>query len=70
MQQVLTAAKITWPQCFDGNKWEGPLATRFGIMGIPALWLVDKRGVLRDLKGEPNLMERVEKLLEESTDSR
>jgi len=70
MQRVLTSANMTWPQSFDGKKWEGPLVTRFGIMGIPALWLVDKRGVVRHLTIEPNLTEKVEKLLEEKTDTR
>ena len=70
MQRVLTSANMTWPQSFDGKKWEGPLVTRFGIMGIPALWLVDKRGVVRHLNGEPNLTEKVEKLLAEKTDTR
>jgi len=70
MQQVVAAAGMTWPQRFDGQKWDGPLATQFGIMSIPALWLIDKRGVLIDLKGEPNLVEKVEKMLEEKTDAR
>ena len=63
MQRVLTAANMTWPQCFDGRKWESPLVSRFGIMSIPTVWLVDKRGVLRDLNARGNLVERVEKLL-------
>jgi thiol-disulfide isomerase/thioredoxin len=69
MQRVLTSARMTWPQCFDGQRWDGPLARQFGIMSIPALWLIDKRGVLVDLKGEPNLEEKVEKLLKEDADA-
>src|SRR6266516_464186 len=63
MQRVLTRSNMTWPQCFDGQKWEGPLVKRFGIMSIPTVWLIDKRGVLRDLNARGNLVERVEKLL-------
>jgi thiol-disulfide isomerase/thioredoxin len=69
MQRVLTAGNMTWPQCFDAQKWEGPLIKRFGIMSIPTVWLIDKRGVLRDLNARGNLVERVEKLLEEKTDT-
>ena len=65
MQRVLTASNLTWPQCFDGQKWDGPLIKRFGIMSIPTVWLIDKRGVLRDLNARGNLVERVEKLLQE-----
>ena len=68
MQRVLTSAHMTWPQSFDGQKWEGPLVSRFGIMSIPTVWLVDKRGVLRDLNARGNLVERVEKLLREKTE--
>src|SRR6185369_12298477 len=43
MQRVLTKANMTWPQSFDGMKWESPLVTRFGIMSIPTIWLIDKK---------------------------
>ena len=68
MQRALTSSKMTWPQSFDGRKWETPLVKRFGIMSIPTVWLVDKRGVLRDLNARGNLEERVEKLLQEKTE--
>jgi len=68
MQRVLKSSSITWPQHFDGLKWESPLVSRFGIMSIPTLWLIDKRGVLRDLNPGANLVERVEKLLQEKTE--
>jgi thiol-disulfide isomerase/thioredoxin len=68
MQRVLAKSNMTWPQSFDGKKWDGPLVERFGIMSIPTVWLVDKRGVLRDLNARGNLVERVEKLLQEKTE--
>jgi thiol-disulfide isomerase/thioredoxin len=68
MQRVLTTSNMTWPQSFDGKKWEGAFIKRFGITSIPTVWLVDKRGVLRDLNARGNLVERVEKLLQEKTE--
>ena len=68
MQRVLTTSNMTWPQSFDGKKWEGAFIKRFGIMSIPTVWLVDKRGILRDLNARGNLVERVEKLLQEKTE--
>jgi len=65
MQRVLTKSNMTWPQSFDGLKWESPLVTRFGIMSIPTIWLIDKKGILRDLNPRENLVDRVEKLLQE-----
>jgi hypothetical protein len=38
---------------------------RFGIDSIPAMWLVDKKGVVRDLSAREGLADKVEKLLEE-----
>ena len=68
MQRVLTASNMTWPQSFDGKKWEGAFIKRFGIGSIPTVWLVDKRGILRDLNARGNLVERVEKLLQEKAE--
>jgi alkyl hydroperoxide reductase subunit AhpC len=57
--------KMTWPQYFDGKQWENELGKQFGIQSIPAMWLVDKKGILRDLNGRDDLASKVEKLLAE-----
>lgn len=57
--------KMTWPQYFDGKVWENELGKQFGIQGIPAMWLVDKKGILRDINARADLAGRVEKLLAE-----
>ena len=48
MQQFATKHKITWPQIFfpdaEQRGWNNPIAVRYGIMDLPALWLVDKTG--------------------------
>jgi len=56
--------KMTWPQYFDGKKWENKLATKYGIQSIPATFLIDGEGKIigRDLRGEA-LEEAVAKLL-------
>ena len=35
---------IAWPQYSDGNYWNNDVAVRFGVRGIPELWLVDTSG--------------------------
>lgn len=57
--------KMTWPQYFDGKVWENDFGKQFGIQGIPAMWLVDKQGILRDVNARVDLAARVEKLLAE-----
>jgi hypothetical protein len=57
--------KMAWPQYFDGEGWKNKFGSEFGIRSIPAMWLVDKKGNLRDLEARAGLAERVEKLLAE-----
>lgn len=56
---------ITWPQYFDGKHWNNEISFRFGINAIPAEWLVDKKGILRDTDSRGNLEQRVNELLHE-----
>lgn len=58
--------KMTWPQYFDGKQWENVYGQQFGIQSIPTMWLVDKKGNLRDLNAREDLAEKVEKLLAEN----
>ena len=65
LQTFVTREEIKWPQYFDGLLWENKFGLRFGIHSIPTMWLVDKRGNLRDLNGRDDLAGKVEKLLAE-----
>jgi peroxiredoxin len=59
-------AEMTWPQYFDGKMWSNEISSRFGINAIPAMWLVDKKGLVRstDARGS-DLADQVKKLLAE-----
>ena len=35
---------MAWPQFFDGRGWDNEVAVRYGVRGIPELWLVDGTG--------------------------
>ena len=63
LEKVISDRKIAWPQYFEegGNKF----AEKFEIIPIPTMWLVDKKGNLRDLNARGELAEKVEKLLAE-----
>ena len=54
-----------WPQYFDGKVWDNDYGKKYGIQGIPAMWLVDKKGNLRDANARGDLAGKVEKLLAE-----
>jgi thiol-disulfide isomerase/thioredoxin len=65
LTKLIAREKMTWPQYFDGKHWENDLGRRFGIQSIPTLWLVDKKGTLRDLDGGEDMEGKVGKLLAE-----
>jgi len=54
---------MTWPQYFDGQGWNNTISKSFGINSIPAMWLVDKKGMLVTTDGREDLAAQVEKLL-------
>jgi hypothetical protein len=56
---------MTWPQYFDGSGWENPYAKKYGIDGIPAMWLVNKKGMVVETNAHDDLAAKVEKLLGE-----
>ncbi|HVV00698.1 MAG TPA: TlpA disulfide reductase family protein [Verrucomicrobiae bacterium] len=56
---------MTWPQYFDGKMWQNKFARENGVEAIPAMWLVDKKGILRDVNARFNLEEKVQNLLAE-----
>ena len=66
MEGALKKHEMTWTQYFDGLGWQNKISSSFGIGSIPAAWLLDKKGMLRetDLRGE-ELAKGVEKLLAE-----
>lgn len=45
--------ELPWPQFFDGMGWKNPYTTRYGIRGIPAMFLLDREGrvVSMDARG-------------------
>ncbi len=64
--KTLAEKEMTWPQYFDGKGWQNKYATENGIQSIPTMWLVDKKGLLRDNNGRDDLQGKVEKMLGEN----
>lgn len=59
--------QIIWQNIFSGNGWDDPNVSKFNIVGIPATFLVDRKGVIRykNLRGRDILASKVRKLLSE-----
>jgi peroxiredoxin len=69
VDQYLAAEKLKWPIAFSGKAWKDPIALQYSVNLIPAYWLIDRRGVLRDfgihLRDKENMKRAIEKLLAE-----
>ncbi len=65
LQSYVAKENMPWPQYFDGLYWDNKIGKKYGIEGIPAMWLVDKKGNLRQMEARDKLAPRVEKLLAE-----
>lgn len=63
LDQAVADHKIAWPQTFGPDSER--LAEEFQIQTIPSLWLIDKKGQLRDVNARGNLGGRVVRLLDE-----
>lgn len=66
MEGAVKSHRMTWMHYFDGAGFEGKIPRRFGIMRLPSVMLIDKKGMLREteLRGEALPM-AVAKLLAE-----
>ncbi|HXJ59737.1 MAG TPA: TlpA disulfide reductase family protein [Verrucomicrobiae bacterium] len=65
LTKLLANEKMTWPQHWDDSTEGNKFAVEFDVASIPTMWLVDKKGNLRDLNAREDLAEKVDKLLAE-----
>jgi thiol-disulfide isomerase/thioredoxin len=65
LEKFLADEKMPWPQHFDGTGWENKIVGKYEVSGIPTMWLIDKKGNLRDLSARTGLAAKIEKLLAE-----
>lgn len=67
-EQVLAFArehKMPWPQYYDGTYWNNPYGKQYGIRGIPAMFLLDKDGMVISTNARgPKLEQEVKRLLQ------
>lgn len=65
LERFVKDKNMTWPQYFDGKGWQNDISSGYGINSIPAMWLVDKKGMLISNNVRGNLEAAVEKALAE-----
>ena len=65
MEQMVHRFKMPWPQYFDGKGWATKFAVDYNVTAIPAVWLVDKKGILRTMNARQDLETQIKELFEE-----
>ena len=65
MNSAIERFQLPWQQYFDGRGWGNKFALEYNVSAIPAMWLVDKRGVLRTQNARENLEKQIQDLLAE-----
>jgi thiol-disulfide isomerase/thioredoxin len=65
LKTFLAKEKVEWPQYFDGQGWKNKIGIENGIKNLPALWLIDKKGILRDQNARDKLEQKLKKYLAE-----
>ena len=69
LTQFTAKEKMPWPELFDQQaadtqQWN-PITLGYGVRGIPRMFLIDKKGVLRTIEARSNMGEMIPKLLAE-----
>jgi thiol-disulfide isomerase/thioredoxin len=67
LRRFIKEKELPWPQYFDGKGWENKFAVRYGIFGIPTMWLVNRAGNLCSTEARGGLEQQVTQLLGEKS---
>lgn len=63
LEQFLERTDLPWPQCLDDPRDPKGLIARLGIQSLPALWLLDRDGVVIDQNAGDGLVDKLPRLL-------
>jgi thiol-disulfide isomerase/thioredoxin len=65
VQRFIAEEGVDWPQYVGGRGPENKFGREYAIDAIPAVWLVDRKGIVRDIHGTMDLEAKVAKLMAE-----
>ena len=64
-RQFIRNQDLTWPQYFGGRGPGNKFGREYSISALPVMWLVDRKGIVRDIHGTTALEAKVAKLMAE-----
>ena len=65
VQRFISKEGLPWPQYLGGRGSQNRFGREYAINSIPAVWLVDRKGIVRDIHGTTDLEAKVAKLMAE-----
>jgi len=67
LEKFVKLRKMPWPQHFDGNRFDGPLALKYGVDVAPTTYLLDRNGkIIKRITPADDLDDEVENALKKS----
>lgn len=63
LTKFIERKSMPWPQHFDGKGWNNEFVSKYGITGVPEMWLVDRQGNLCDRNARKNLAVKIARLI-------
>jgi thiol-disulfide isomerase/thioredoxin len=70
VKQFVKERKLDWIHTYSGRYWEDPTARRYGIRGIPSMWVIDERGLVASTTARGRLEEVLDQTLEAAAERR
>jgi thiol-disulfide isomerase/thioredoxin len=64
LQQFVKDQQMPWVQFFDGKVWQNTYGRKYGIEGIPTMWLVGRDGKVIDFNARAGLAQKIAKQME------
>ncbi|MDY6914171.1 MAG: TlpA disulfide reductase family protein [Planctomycetota bacterium] len=62
--------KMDWIHCYSGKGWEDPTAQKYGVRGIPSVWVVGRDGKVVSDSARRNLEQIIAKALKVPADGK
>jgi thiol-disulfide isomerase/thioredoxin len=67
LEKFVQQRKLPWPQHFDGNRFDGPLALKYGVNVAPTSYLLDRNGkIIKEITPADDLDMEVANALKKS----
>ena len=65
LKKFITDRKMDWVQTYSGKRWNDPTSQKYGISGIPSVWVIGKDGKVISTDAVTNTSKIIDKALKD-----